>query len=324
MVMLFTLLGDSIISVDTTLIQNGDFRFHGKEFVRDFSVITTGNFPDKVLSTEVILERGKINVHLDSISVVSGAFLQTSYKCYQDSNAFLTNVFDNQINRNNIKTLNELYINKEFRDVMNHALRVIKGNANNALGKRVFQQHNLQMTDEQLYSIYDLFEESTKSDIEIIYFINDRQRSLSEYWASHTVLNTVFQDFDLLSIDGTTKQISDYVGKSKFLFIDFWASWCGPCIADFPNIKDVYDMYHEKGLSVLGISFDTSETAWKKAVETHQIPWETVMAKSEKEIRDAYAISGIPYGILLYDNGIIVEVNLNGELLAVVIRKYLE
>jgi len=325
MVMLFTLSGDSIITVDTTIIKNGAFRFQGKEHIRDFSVITTGNFPEKVLSTEVILERGIIKVHLDSISVVSGPFLQSIYESFQDSSIFLRNEIMKtfQITNGKPKVIDDSAFNHALNNEMRHALRILKVNSNNAIGKRAFG-YIYQMEDEVFYSIYDLLDETSKSDPDIIFLINDRLREKSEKVEKEKRRNTVFQDFDLLTLDGTTKRISDYVGKSKYLFIDFWASWCGPCIADFQHLKAVYDIYHEKGFNILGISFDTSETTWKKSVETYYIPWETVMVKNEKEMRVSYAISGIPYGILLDDKGIIVEVGVTGVNLAFEIRKYFE
>jgi thiol-disulfide isomerase/thioredoxin len=326
MVMLFTLLGDSIISVDTTIIQKGTFRFQGKEYVRDFSVITTGNFPEKVLSAELILERGEISVDLDSESAVSGQLLQPAYKCYVDSFSLLYKEIEKsfQITNGTIYAINDSAHAKASDVLMSYVLRVIKNNTNNIIGKRAFGYYCDRASDEELYNIYNLFDETTKSDPDIIFFLNDRNRARSESIASEKLLNTVFQDFEILSTDGTTKRISDFVGKSQYLFIDFWASWCGPCIADFPHLMDVYNLYHEKGLNVLGISFDTSETAWKKALETHRVNWEMVMAKNEREIRDTYAISGIPYGILLDNKGTIVEVKLRGSVLAFFLKKYLE
>ena len=63
-----------------------------------------------------------------------------------------------------------------------------------------------------------------------------------------------FIDIELITLEGERKWLSEYVGHSKFLFIDFWASWCGPYIADIPKIKQVYEKYKDKGLEVLSIS----------------------------------------------------------------------
>ena len=325
MVMLFMLLGDSIVSVDTTIIKKGAFKFHGKENIRDFSVITTGNFPDRVLSAEVILESGKISVHLDSVSVVLGALLQPLYESYIDSLTFLYKELEKtyQIINGKVEHINDSAMNKAHAELTNYVLRVLRNNANNVIGKRAFDYYAYTASDEEVYNVYELFDETTKSNPDIISTLDDRMKASGERVEREKMLNSVFQDFELIATDGTIKRISDYVGKSKYLFIDFWASWCGPCIADFPYLVDVYSTYQEKGLEILGISFDSSETAWKKALETHYVSWEMVMAKNEKEMRNAYAISGIPYGILLDDKGCIVEIGLIGSFLPLVIKKYL-
>jgi len=325
-VMLFILLGDSIIAVDTTIIINGSFKFHGKEYIRDFSVITTGNFPDKVLSAEVILEKGKIKVDLDSISVVSGPLLQTSYKSYVDSFNFLYKEIEKtyQIANSKFTVMNDRDFAEASKGLNTYLLRVIRANANNVIGKHAFGYYCYTASDEELSSTYAMFDESTKSEPYIIFLLNDRLRVRSESVKSKEILNTDFKDFELLATDGSTKRISDYVGKSKYLLIDFWASWCGPCVRDFPYLKKIYDEFLDKDLIVLGISLDSSETAWKNAVETHHISWETLMAKNEKEMYDAYLFNGIPYGILLDDKGTIIEVGLIGQTLAPTIRKYLK
>ena len=326
MVMLFTLCGDSIISVDTTIIKKGAFKFQGNEYIRDLSVITTGNFPDKVLSAELILERGKIKVHLDSISEVSGPFLQPIYKSFHDSIIFLKKELGKtyQISDSKIEIISDSAWTKANITYMNYALRILRNNVNNAIGKQAFGHYAYVVNDEELNNVYALFDEITKLDPDIIFIINDRFAMRSEMIEREKREKPVFQDFELITIDGTTKKMSVYVGKSKYLFIDFWASWCSPCIADFPYLMDVYNIYHEKGLNVLGISFDTSETAWKKALETHHVSWEMVMAKDKEEMKKAFLMSGIPYGILLDDRGTIVEVGLRGQFLPLILKKYLE
>ena len=68
-------------------------------------------------------------------------------------------------------------------------------------------------------------------------------------------------------------KISDFAGKSKYLYLDFWASWCGPCIAEMPTLKKVYEKYREHGLQVISISSDANEKNWKKAIERIDVPW---------------------------------------------------
>ena len=123
-----------------------------------------------------------------------------------------------------------------------------------------------------------------------------------------------YTDFEIQTQSGESRKLSDYVGKSEYLFIDFWASWCGPCIADIPNIKKAYEKYRGKGLEVLGVSIDNSEESWKKALKRIDAPWDQVIVKKNTEslVREMYHFKEIPYSILLDKDGYIIEVGLRG------------
>ncbi len=126
-----------------------------------------------------------------------------------------------------------------------------------------------------------------------------------------------YQDFQLEEINGNHKRISDYVGKSDYLFIDFWASWCSPCIASMPYIKEAYDKYKDKGLSVIVISLDQKKVLWLGSLKRIKVELPQFLIKEEQiaAIKEAYKIKEIPYAILLDKEGTIVKTNLRGETL---------
>ncbi|OFY44447.1 MAG: hypothetical protein A2X18_01685 [Bacteroidetes bacterium GWF2_40_14] len=113
--------------------------------------------------------------------------------------------------------------------------------------------------------------------------------------------------------------------KGKVLLIDFWASWCGPCIAEIPNVKKVYEQYKDKGLEVLSVSIDKGSAEWLLALEKINMPWKQVLATNAgKEITSLYQFSGIPFIVLIDKEGKIVKKNLRGAAMEAAIKELLE
>lgn len=120
-------------------------------------------------------------------------------------------------------------------------------------------------------------------------------------------------EFSFPTPDGT-KNLGPKDFKGKFLIVDFWASWCGPCRGEVPNMKKIYADYKDKGVEFLGVSIDGKDPDWKKALTEEDMPWPQVCAPgSGKDIMKEYQFGGIPYIILLDKEGNIIAKNLRGE-----------
>jgi zinc protease len=129
-------------------------------------------------------------------------------------------------------------------------------------------------------------------------------------------------DFDFITASGKKMKLSGPVHRSKYLLVDFWASWCGPCRSGIPGIKKLYDEYKSKGLEVLAVSLDGKEEEWKKAMAEEAMTWAQgrVLDKGVY-LMETYRFSGIPYLALFDGQGKIVAVNVTHEALE---QKFLE
>jgi peroxiredoxin len=114
--------------------------------------------------------------------------------------------------------------------------------------------------------------------------------------------------------DIARKKVSLDTYKGKYTLIDFWASWCGPCRAENPNVLEAYKRFHTKGFDVLSISLDDSRGNWIKAVNEDKLPWTQVsdLKGSASPVKNVYGIKSIPMNYLLDREGKIVAKNLRG------------
>lgn len=123
-------------------------------------------------------------------------------------------------------------------------------------------------------------------------------------------------NFELTTPDG--KKLSLYDLRGHIVLLDFWASWCGPCLAEVPNLKAIYEKYHGKGLEILGVSLDEKEAAWKGAIERKGLTWQHVSSlKGWKcPVAQRFKVTGIPRMYIIDAQGKIIAQDLRGEKLA--------
>lgn len=122
-------------------------------------------------------------------------------------------------------------------------------------------------------------------------------------------------DFTQPDVNGTAIALSSF--KGKYVLVDFWASWCGPCRAESPNLVKAYNAYKNKNFEIFGVSFDDNKAKWLKAVKDDKYTWPQVSELKgwESPISELYGILGIPFNLLLDPNGVIIARNLRGEAL---------
>jgi thiol-disulfide isomerase/thioredoxin len=131
-------------------------------------------------------------------------------------------------------------------------------------------------------------------------------------------------DFTLNTPEGKPLSLSSF--KGKVLIVDFWASWCGPCRGENPNVVKMYKKYHKKGLEILSVSLDNNKEAWLKAIKDDGLIWNHVsdLKGWGSAAAKLYGVSGIPHIVLIDKKGTIVAKNLRGKELEAKIREYIK
>lgn len=130
-----------------------------------------------------------------------------------------------------------------------------------------------------------------------------------------SAIGSQMMDFSQADTTGTTVQFAAF--KGKYVLVDFWASWCGPCRAENPNVLKAYNKYKDKGFTIVGISLDDKAEKWKKAIRDDKMPWDELsdLKGWKNEVSDYFGIQGIPSNLLIDPSGKIVARDLRGEAL---------
>ncbi len=133
--------------------------------------------------------------------------------------------------------------------------------------------------------------------------------------ASAFLPGAVAPDFAQQTPAGEIMNLSDLRGK--IVLVDFWASWCGPCRRENPNVKKVYEKYKDKGFDILGVSLDRNKASWERAIKQDGLPWHHVsdLKGWKNEVAQLYSVSSIPHTILLDQEGKIIASKLRAHTL---------
>ncbi len=114
--------------------------------------------------------------------------------------------------------------------------------------------------------------------------------------------------------------------KGKYVLVDFWASWCGPCRGENPNVVDAYEKFKKKNFTVLGVSLDENKEDWEDAIKADKLSWQHIsdLKKWESTVVSTYKIEGIPYNVLVDPNGIVIATELRGPALEETLKKFIK
>lgn len=206
-------------------------------------------------------------------------------------------------------------MNKMIDEQIAFAAKVFKEERNSlipvAFAGYYFMENGVEAFDElvkqQVVFANHPYLKKTRDEVEAMLKPNDSPKT--------AFIGQQFIDLEMADPDGKMHKISELVGEGHWVLVDFWASWCGPCRAEMPNVLEAYNQYHAKGFEVIGVSFDQKKEAWIKAVDQLKMPWLQIsdLKGWNCAAAPAYKIDGIPDNILIDPQGKIIDRTLRGK-----------
>ena len=307
----------NLVKLDSAVITNGTFTFEGTQDTAMNCYVTWAPEGKESLLMNFFLENGNINIKLtrDNDSATGTA----NNDAYQEIRFQISEV-NSQLNKL-FEAMSDTALTAEQRDVQMKEVEALtekmseinkKGvfkNITNAVGIQLLKENYYDFDVEELDSLMPQIPAQFEND-EMIIRIKENVEKMKA-----TAVGRTFTDFAMNTPEGEPVKLSDYVGKGKVVLVDFWASWCGPCRREMPNLVEAYAKYKDKGFEIVGVSLDQNAEAWKSAIEKLNITWPQMSDLKYWNCEGAqlYAVSSIPHTVLIDGEGTILARGLHGD-----------
>ena len=219
----------------------------------------------------------------------------------------------------------EAFYEETMATFNNYQKEAVKANSDNIVGLYAITQ--LQMMPEQYGEVVALLD-GLSDEIKAIPVVEMMREELVAKVdvLSRTAEGSPFVDFTVVqdpeNPETTTVKFSDYIGKGKYVLVDFWASWCGPCREEMPNLVNVYNTYHGDSFDMLSVAVMDEPEDTAEAAREHGLVWNQIVNAQDIPAK-VYGIESIPHVILFGPDGTILKRDLRGEKIGEAVKEAL-
>lgn len=288
--------------IDSAEVKDGKFHLAGEVAEPIYTVLRD----DNGMVAMIMLEEGSIDITGDAetanVSVTGTVSNDNNAKLIAKTTELRAKLKQGELTD---ELKNEIF--EEYdRDIRRH----IDANRDNLFGVYLFvDQRTRELSPDEIYAEIAKFD-SAWHDHRYMKIARERAEM-----GRKTAVGATYMDITLPDAEGNELSLSDYVGEGKYVLLDFWASWCGPCMGEIPHLVEAYRQYHDKGFEIFGVSLDNKKDAWVKCIEDKEMNWIHVSSLSGWKCpgRIEYGVEGIPASFLIGPDGKIVARSLRGE-----------
>ena len=311
-VYLVTVVDDEIVILDSTVVKNNSFTIDGEvkepcwAKIGILESLETGDG----ITIEFILEPGRI-LFGDFDEAKSRTRTATGTPLNDKLTQFfceLKKIIDNT-SLTRVESMNQV-----FSLVRSYVIE----NAGNEVAIFLFERYNRSMPKDMKLELIDtlaaanptLYADLRKETLEDI-----EAQKRAEEQAKSVAPGNPYKNVEGNDVAGKKLSLKEVVEnkKNKFVLLDFWATWCVPCMNEIPHLKAAYEKFHNKGFEIFAISIDHESDAWTKVVKEKELLWVNVL-REHSEAAELYGVRGIPSNYLIdCSNGIIIANHLRGE-----------
>lgn len=321
----------NVDTLQTAVIKNGKFSFTGQQDTAALRYVIwqSSTNPDLTVAAQFALENAAITLRIDTaentITEISGTAANEALTELSRSELSLNKMADAifaVLNDTSATAEAKAEAESQLNGLQEQGVAIytdfIKANIDNIAGTTYLTQYASMLKDndviEFLANVPEVFETEAIKKLREIYDVK-----------AQTAIGKPFKDIKANTPEGAELAVSDVAKNAKVLMIDFWASWCGPCRQEMPNVKAAYEKFHAQGFDIIGVSLDSKAEDWKKAIADLGITWPQISDLKGWECEGAatYGVRSIPATVLIKD-GVIVARDVRGNKIAEQVEELLK